>query len=39
LRLDEVTPAAIPSVEQEAAREPVRVREDCRGDLILARTG
>ena len=27
----------IPSVEQEAARDLVRAREDCRGDLIRAR--
>ena len=31
LRLDEVTSVAIPSVEQEAARDLVRAREDCRG--------
>jgi len=37
LRLDEVTPVAIPSVSQEAARDLVRVREDCRGDLMRAR--
>ena len=37
LRLDEVTPVAIPSVEQEAARDLVRAREDCRGDLMRAR--
>ena len=30
-------PAAIPSVEQEAARDLVRAREDCRGDLMRAR--
>jgi len=28
---------AIPSVEQEAARDLVRAREDCRGDLTTAR--
>ena len=37
LRLDEVTPVAIPSVDQEAARDLVRGREDCRGDLMRAR--
>jgi len=28
---------AVPSVEQEAARDLVRAREDCRGDLMRAR--
>ncbi len=37
LRLDEITAVAIPSVEQEAARDLVRAREDCRGDLMRAR--
>ena len=37
LRLDEVTPVAVPTVEQEAARDLVRAREDCRGDLMRAR--
>lgn len=37
MRLDEVTPVAIPSVDQEAARDLVRAREDCRGDLMRAR--
>ena len=37
LRLDEVTPVAVPSVDQEAARDQVRAREDCRGDLMRAR--
>ena len=37
LRLDEVTAVVVPSVEQEAARELVRAREDCRGDLMRAR--
>ena len=31
LRLGEVTAVAVPSVEQEAARDLVRAREDCRG--------
>lgn len=37
LRLDEITPVAIPTPDQEAARDVVRVREDCRGDLMAAR--
>jgi transposase len=37
LRLDEITTVAIPSVDQEAARDLVRAREDCRGDLMAAR--
>jgi transposase len=37
LRLDEVTAVAIPTVEQEAARDLVRAREDCRSDLMRAR--
>jgi transposase len=37
LRLDEITPVAIPIPEQEAARDLVRAREDCRGDLMRAR--
>ena len=37
LRLDEYTPVAIPTVDQEAARDLVRAREDCRGDLMRAR--
>lgn len=37
LRLDEFTPVAVPSVEQEAARDLVRAREDCRADLMRAR--
>jgi transposase len=37
LRLGELTPVAVPSVEQEAARDLVRCREDCRGDLMRAR--
>jgi transposase len=37
LRLDEVTSVSIPSVDQEAARDLVRAREDCRGDLMRAR--
>jgi transposase len=37
LRLDEITPVAVPSMEQEAARDLVRAREDARGDLMRAR--
>jgi transposase len=37
LRLDEVTPVSVPGLDQEAARDLVRAREDCRGDLMRAR--
>lgn len=37
LHLGEVVSIAIPSVEQEAARDLVRAREDCRGDLMSTR--
>jgi transposase len=37
LHLNDVAPVAIPSIEQEAARDLVRAREDCRGDLMSAR--
>jgi transposase len=37
LRLDEVVSVSVPSVEQEAARDLVRAREDCRCDLSRAR--
>jgi transposase len=37
LRLDEVTPVSVPTADQEAARDLVRAREDCRGDLMRAR--
>jgi transposase len=37
LRLGEVTPVAVPSLEQETARDLVRAREDVRGDLMRAR--
>ncbi|MFN8072417.1 MAG: IS110 family transposase [Mycobacterium sp.] len=37
LRLDEITAVSIPSVDQEAARDLFRAREDCRGDLMRAR--
>jgi hypothetical protein len=34
LRLGEITPVTVPSVDQEAAGDLVRAREDCRGDLM-----
>jgi transposase len=37
LHLGEIVAVAIPTVEQEAARDLVRAREDCRGDLMTAR--
>lgn len=37
LRLGEVTAVTIPTVDQEAARDQVRAREDCRGGLMSAR--
>jgi transposase len=37
LRMDQVTPVAVPTVGAEAARDLVRAREDCRGDLSRAR--
>lgn len=37
LRLDEVTSVTVPSTDREAARDLVRAREDCRGDLMRAR--
>lgn len=37
LRLDEIAAVVVPSIEQEAARDLVRAREDCRGDLMRAR--
>jgi transposase len=37
LRMDDLTVVRVPSVEQEAARDLVRAREDCRGDLTRAR--
>jgi transposase len=37
LHLGEVVEVTIPSIEQEAARDLVRAREDCRGDLMSAR--
>ena len=37
LRLGEITPVTVPTVDQEAARDLVRAREDCRGELMRAR--
>ena len=37
LRIGEITAVAVPSVAQEAARDLVRAREDCRADLMRAR--
>ena len=37
LKLGEVVEVVVPSVEQEAARDLVRAREDVRGDLMRAR--
>jgi transposase len=37
LHLGEIVEVVIPSVEQEAARDLFRVREDCRADLMAAR--
>src|SRR3954451_12797532 len=37
LRLDQVSAVSVPTVAQEAARDVVRAREDCRADLMRAR--
>ncbi|MEN6451327.1 MAG: IS110 family transposase, partial [Thermoguttaceae bacterium] len=37
LRLDEITTVSVPTVENEAARDLVRAREDSRSDLMSAR--
>ena len=37
LKLDEIVEVTVPSVEQEAARDLVRAREDVRADLMRAR--
>ena len=37
LRMDQIVAVRVPSVEQEAARDLVRAREDVRGDLMRAR--
>jgi transposase len=36
-RMGEITPVRVPSVEEEAARDLVRAREDARGDLMRVR--
>ncbi len=36
LRLDEITAVTVPTADQEAARDLVRAREECRGDLMRA---
>jgi transposase len=37
LRLDEIVPVAVPTIEAETARDLARAREDARGDLMRAR--
>jgi len=37
LHLGQIVDVTVPSAEQEAARDLVRAREDCRGDLMAAR--
>jgi transposase len=37
LHLGQIVEVSVPSAEQEAARDLVRAREDCRGDLMGAR--
>jgi transposase len=37
LHLGQITAVTVPTAEQEAARDLVRAREDCRGDLMTAR--
>ena len=37
LRMDDLSPVTVPSIEQEAARDLVRAREDCRTDVMRAR--
>jgi transposase len=37
LHLGQIVDVTIPTVEQESARDLVRAREDCRGDLMAAR--
>jgi transposase len=37
LHLSQITAVTIPSASQEAARDLVRARDDCRGDLMAAR--
>jgi transposase len=37
LHLGQITAVAVPTADQESARDLVRAREDCRGDLMAAR--
>jgi transposase len=37
LHLGQITAVTVPTADQEAARDLVRAREDCRGDLMTAR--
>lgn len=37
LRMDEISPVRVPTVSEEAARDLVRAREDCRVELMMAR--
>jgi transposase len=37
LRMGEISPVSVPTVDQEAARDLIRSREDCRADLMRAR--
>jgi transposase len=37
LHLGQITAVTVPTASQEAARDLVRAREDCRGDLMTAR--
>ena len=37
LRMDQIVEVRVPSVEQEAARDLVRARQDVRGDLMRSR--
>jgi transposase len=37
LHLGQITAVTVPTAAQEAARDLVRAREDCRGDLMTAR--
>ena len=37
LHLGQIVEVAVPTITQEAARDLVRAREDCRGDLMTAR--
>ncbi len=37
LRMDQIVPVRVPSLEQEAPRDLVRAREDFRADLMRSR--